>query len=90
MGTKEQVELKPGTVYGCNTVLGPGTPEMIDGRRYVRVECWPCKERRDVAVDNLIKGKCKRCRRCAAGRRRTTFQLHTCGGSYEMGYFDAL
>lgn len=94
MSREKQPALKPGSVYGCNTVIGPGEPEYHAGHYYVRVECWSCKERRDVTVDNLLSGKSKRCRRCALGARRVMHGLakHTqgAGGQFYLDEFDAL
>lgn len=62
--------LRPGQVFGPLTVVGPAVPEFRGkGHRYVRVECWSCRELRDVRVREIRQGGGRHCRTCSQHRR---------------------
>lgn len=65
---KAHEPIKVGAVYGGTTVLGPAVPEWRKGMRFVHVECWSCKARRDVALWFLQHGQSRICATCARSR----------------------
>lgn len=70
IGGELEQPLSAGQVFGPLTVIGPAEPEFRGkGHRYVRVECWSCREHRDVRVREIRQGGGRRCRTCSQRRR---------------------
>jgi hypothetical protein len=68
-----QRDIMPGMTFGSATVIGPADPEWRGAKnswRYLVVECWACRGRRDVYANNLIRGKAENCKPCSRDRAR--------------------
>lgn len=87
-------QLKKGQVFGPATVVGPAVPEyrVTSGkrRRFVVVECWPCKGHREVQVAELLAGRVKLCLACHRKRRGGAGKIAVGDAAFELLQVEAV